>query len=299
MNAPAPVTSPEAVVEAARVGLVYLTLGGAGEIGMNFYLYGCMGKWIAVECGVTFGNETTPGIDVMTADPAFLESVRKDLLAIVLTHAHEDHQGAVAHLWPRLRCPVYATGFTAGLVRTKLGEAGLEGEVELHEVPLEAEITLGPFIIRYVTVTHSIPEPNALAITTKFGTVVHTGDWKIDPDPLLGRTIDEARFRALGDAGVLAMVCDSTNVFNEGVSGSHRIRLCLSAARTGTLYLHRLTGGTRLRAGADRSGRSSSCGSRKGRCGAVLVARYPRQRAHHFRHAGPPGADRLCHGHRA
>lgn len=220
MNAHSPDTDPQAVIEAAREGLVYLPLGGAGEIGMNFYLYGCKGKWIAVECGVTFGNETTPGIDVMTADPAFLESVGKDLLAIVLTHAHEDHQGAVAHLWPRLRCPVYATGFTAGLVRVKLAEAGLEGQVELNELPLEAEITLGPFAIRYVTVTHSIPEPNALAITTPFGTLVHTGDWKIDPDPLLGATIDEARFRALGDAGVLAMVCDSTNVFNQGVSGS-------------------------------------------------------------------------------
>lgn len=213
-------TDPGAVVAAARAGLVYLPLGGAGEIGMNMYLYGCRGKWIAVECGVTFGDETTPGIDVMMADTAFLESVRADLLALVLTHAHEDHQGAVSRLWPRLECPVYATGFTAAVVRARLEEAGLAREVPLHELPLGAELTLGPFRIRYVTVTHSIPEPNALAIATPFGTVVHTGDWKLDPEPLLGGITDEAAFRALGDAGVLAMVCDSTNVFNEGYSGS-------------------------------------------------------------------------------
>ncbi len=208
------------VLDAARDGLVYLPLGGAGEIGMNLYLYGCKGKWIAVECGVTFGDDTTPGIDVMVPDIAFLERIRADLLAIVLTHAHEDHQGGVAHLWPRLRCPVYATGFTAGVVAARLGEAGLASEVPLHEVPLDGEIALGPFRIRYVTVTHSIPEPNALAIGTPFGLLVHTGDWKIDPSPLLGGDMDETAFRALGDQGVRAMICDSTNVFVEGTSGS-------------------------------------------------------------------------------
>ncbi|MBT5076762.1 MAG: ribonuclease J, partial [Rhodospirillales bacterium] len=191
-----------------------------GEIGMNFYLYGCQGKWIAVECGITFGNETTPGIDVMMADPAFLETVKDDLLGIVLTHAHEDHQGATAHLWPRLECPVYATAFTCGLVRTKIAEAGLESQVPLKEMALKSSIELGPFKISLITVTHSILEPNALSIETPFGTLIHTGDWKLDPDPLIGDVADETTFRKLGDKGVLAMVCDSTNVFVEGDSGS-------------------------------------------------------------------------------
>ncbi len=156
----------------------------------------------------------------MTADPAFAESLGRDLIAVVLTHAHEDHQGAVPLLWPGLRCPVYATAFTAGLVRRRLEEAGLAGEVPLEEIPLKARLTLGPFAIELVTVTHSIPEPNALAIETPFGRIVHTGDWKIDPRPLIGETIDEARFRDLGDGGILAMICDSTNVFVPGTAGS-------------------------------------------------------------------------------
>lgn len=208
------------VAAAARDGLVYVPLGGAGEIGMNMYAYGCRGKWIAVECGVTFGNETTPGIDVIMADPAFLEEVRDDLLGIVLTHAHEDHQGAVAYLWPRLECPVYATAFTAGVVREKLAEVGIERQADLREIGPEAEISLGPFRIRLITVTHSIPEANALAIETPLGRILHTGDFKIDPAPLIGETTDEAALRAFGDKGVLAMVCDSTNVFVPGESGS-------------------------------------------------------------------------------
>ncbi len=156
----------------------------------------------------------------MMADIGFIDAIRKDLLGLVLTHAHEDHQGAVSRLWPRLDCPVYATGFTAGLVRARLAETGLDREVPLHELDLGAEVTLGPFRIRYVTVTHSIPEPNALAIETPFGRLVHTGDWKLDPEPLLGEVADEAAFRALGDSGVRAMICDSTNVFVDGTSGS-------------------------------------------------------------------------------
>ncbi|MDX1484382.1 MAG: ribonuclease J [Alphaproteobacteria bacterium] len=209
-----------AVIEAARDGLVYVPIGGAGEIGMNMYAYGCNGKWIVVECGVTFGNETTPGIDVMTADPAFLEELGDDLVAMILTHAHEDHQGAVAYLWPRLRCPVYATEFTEGLVRARLAEAGLLNEVPLKRMQMKGAIELGPFRLRFITVTHSIPEPNALAIETPLGRILHTGDWKLDPDPLIGELADEAAFRALGDKGVLAMVCDSTNVFVPGDSGS-------------------------------------------------------------------------------
>ncbi len=208
------------VIEAARDGLVYVPIGGAGEIGMNMYAYGCRGKWIVVECGITFGNETTPGIDIMAADPAFLEELGDDLLAIVLTHAHEDHQGAVAYLWPKLRCPVYATAFTAAMVRTRLAEAGLLDAVPLKELPLKGALELGPFGLRLITVTHSIPEPNALAIETPFGRVLHTGDWKLDPDPLIGTVADEAVFRELGDSGTLAMVCDSTNVFVPGVAGS-------------------------------------------------------------------------------
>lgn len=204
---------------------VFLPLGGSNEIGMNLnaYGYGPPGrrKWIVVDIGVTFAaEEHTPGVEIILPDPEFLESVREDILAIVLTHAHEDHIGAIGWLWPRLKVPVYATPFTAHLVRDKLRERGIERDVPLHEVPLKHGFQLGPFWIEYLTITHSIAEPNGLAITTKLGTVVHTGDWKIDPDPVIGETTDIDRLRALGDDGVLAMVCDSTNVFSPGESGS-------------------------------------------------------------------------------
>lgn len=204
--------------------LVFLPLGGAGEIGMNLNLYGFgpegKRKWLMVDLGVTFGNEHTPGIDLIMPDPAFIEEHADDIVGLVLTHAHEDHIGAVAHLWPFLECPVYATPFTAHLVRGKLKDEGLLEDVPLHEVPLGGEIDLDPFKVRYVTLTHSIPEPNALAIETPLGTIMHTGDWKIDPDPLIGDVTDKEALSALGDKGVLAIVCDSTNVFVEGRSGS-------------------------------------------------------------------------------
>ena len=204
--------------------LLFLPLGGSGEIGMNLNLYGYGPEdgrqWIIVDLGVTFGAERTPGVDLIMPDPAFTEARREELLAIVLTHAHEDHIGAVAHLWPRLRCPVYATPFTATMVRGKLIEAGLEGEVPLHIIPLGHRFDLGPFDIELVTLTHSILEPNALAIRTPLGLVMHTGDWKIDPDPVLGDDIDIARLTEIGDEGVRAIVCDSTNVFSPGTSGS-------------------------------------------------------------------------------
>ena len=203
---------------------VFLPLGGSGEIGMNLNLYGYGPeddrRWIIVDIGVTFGDDRTPGIDLIMPDPAFIEERRDELIAIVLTHAHEDHIGALAHLWPRLRCPVYATPFTAAMVRGKLIEAGIEAEVPMHIIPLGHRFELGPFDIELVTLTHSILEPNALAIRTPLGLVLHTGDWKIDPDPVVGGDIDEARLRAIGDEGVRAIVCDSTNVFTPGTSGS-------------------------------------------------------------------------------
>ena len=213
--------------------LVFLPLGGSNEIGMNFNLYGFGPpddrKWIVVDLGITFGDQTTPGVEVILPDPTFIESFREDILGIVLTHAHEDHIGAVPWLWPRLKAPVYATPFTAFLVREKLRDAGILDEVSITEVPLDGTITLGPFELSLITLTHSIPEPNGLAIRTPLGTVLHTGDWKIDPDPQIGKQTDMAAIRRLGDEGILAMVCDSTNVFVDGVAGSEsEVRVALN-----------------------------------------------------------------------
>ena len=204
--------------------LLFLPLGGSGEIGMNLNLFGFgpkhARKWVIVDIGVTFGDATTPGVDVIMPDTAFIEERRRDLLGIVLTHAHEDHMGALARLWPRLKCPVYATPFTMWLVKDRLAEYDLLGEVELIEIPVNGSFDLGPFTFDLIALTHSIPEPNALAIRTALGTVLHTGDWKIDPTPTVGEAVDEDALRALGDEGVLAMICDSTNVFSPGESGS-------------------------------------------------------------------------------
>src|SRR5918997_2834930 len=203
--------------------LVFLPLGGSDEIGMNLNLYGYgpahRRQWIVVDIGVTFGGLSTPGVEIIMPDPAYAVENAKDILGIVLTHAHEDHIGAIGWLWPKLKAPIYATPFTAFLVREKLRDAGVEG-VEIIEVPLGGSIDLGPFHIDLITLTHSIPEPNGMAIRTPLGTILHTGDWKIDPDPVLGAKTDVAALRRLGDEGVLAMVCDSTNVFVEGESGS-------------------------------------------------------------------------------
>jgi len=204
--------------------LVFLPLGGSDEIGMNFNLYGYgppdARKWIVVDLGVTFGDQTTPGVDIILPDPTYIEDYADDILGIVLTHAHEDHIGAVAWIWPRLKAPVYATPFTAFLLREKLRERGILDDVPITEVPLKGHISLGPFELEMVTLTHSIPEPNGLAIRTPLGLILHTGDWKIDADPLLGDVTDSSRLTEIGDEGVLAMVCDSTNVFVEGESGS-------------------------------------------------------------------------------
>ena len=202
--------------------LVFLPLGGSNEIGMNLNAYGFGPaddrKWIIVDVGVTFGDPSTPGVDVIVPDPTYLEG--ENILGIVLTHAHEDHIGALGWLWPRIKAPLYATPFTAFLIREKLRDAGLLDRVTLHEAPLGSTVNLGPFEVTYVTITHSIAEPNGLAIKTPLGTVLHTGDWKIDNDPVVGERTDVETIKRLGDEGVLAMVCDSTNVFQDGVAGS-------------------------------------------------------------------------------
>ncbi|HEY0053624.1 MAG TPA: ribonuclease J, partial [Caulobacteraceae bacterium] len=202
--------------------LVFLPLGGSNEIGMNLNLFGYgpphARKWIVVDVGVTFGDPTTPGVDVIVPDASFVEG--EDILGIVLTHAHEDHIGALGWLWPKMKAPLYATPFTAYLIREKLRDAGILDQVELNEIPLGGTVNLGPFETTFVTITHSIPEPNGLAIRTPLGTVLHTGDWKIDHDPVVGARTDVETIKALGDEGVLAMVCDSTNVFVDGVAGS-------------------------------------------------------------------------------
>jgi len=205
----------------SKPALHFLPLGGAGEIGMNLNLYEYGGAWLMCDLGVTFAGEELPGIDLVMPDMSFIVERREALVGLVITHAHEDHLGAVPYLWPLLRCPVYATPFAAALLRRKLeeGAKGIE-KLVITEVPLGGTIDLNPFQIELVTLTHSIPEPNALRITTPLGTIMHTGDWKLDPDPLISEPTDEAALKAIGDEGVLAIVCDSTNVFRAGTSGS-------------------------------------------------------------------------------
>ena len=200
--------------------LVFLPLGGAGEIGMNLNLYGHAGKWLMVDLGVTFGDPRAPGVEIVMPDPAFIVERRDDLVGLVLTHAHEDHLGAVPYLWPRLQCPVYATAFAASILRRKLSDVGLAAKVPITEVAPGARFKIGPFDIEVIYITHSIPEPTALAIRTAAGTVLHTGDWKLDEEPLVGEPATEEELAELGDEGILALVCDSTNVFNPVPSGS-------------------------------------------------------------------------------
>ncbi|WP_032112299.1 ribonuclease J [Candidatus Paracaedibacter symbiosus] len=196
----------------------FLPLGGSGEIGMNLNLYGYDDQWLMVDLGITFGDRL--GIDIITPDPEFIASRREKLVGLVLTHAHEDHVGAIPYLWPELQCPIYATPFTAHVVRQKIKEYSWAKKVEIHEIQLNTHVDIGKFGVEFISLTHSIPEPNALAITTPLGTVMHTGDWKIDPEPLVGKATNHTRLQEWGDRGILAMVCDSTNVFSEGNSGS-------------------------------------------------------------------------------
>jgi len=200
--------------------LLFLALGGSDEIGMNVNLYGCQGKWVMVDLGLTFAGSQYPGVDLVLPDLAFIEARRKDLLGVVLTHGHEDHIGAIGYLAADLGVPLYATPFTAGLIKGKLEEEGVNGEVELNVVENGGSVELGPFKFTYVPLAHSILEGNALVIDTPFGRIFHTGDWKLDEDPVLGIPASQAQLTAIGDAGVLAMVCDSTNVFNDSASGS-------------------------------------------------------------------------------
>jgi ribonuclease J len=200
--------------------LVFVALGGVGEIGMNLSLYGYNGRWLMIDCGITFADDTVPGIDIIMPDPAFIAERADQLDGLFCTHAHEDHIGAVAHLWEQFRCPVYATPFTAAVLRAKLTEAGMDRTVPIHEVPLSGHFSIGQFELELITMTHSIPEPNAVVLRTPFGSVLHTGDWKFDPDPQVGHSSDEAALKRLGDEGVLAMVCDSTNVLRPGSAGS-------------------------------------------------------------------------------
>jgi len=200
--------------------LLFLALGGSGEIGMNVNLYGCRGKWVMVDCGITFADPAYPGVDIVLPDLSFIEDRIDDLLGIVLTHGHEDHIGALPYLAEDLGVPLCATPFTAGLIRGKLQEEGIADRVELKVIANGDGFTLGPFGFRYVPVAHSIPEGNAVLIDTPFGRIFHTGDWKLDDEPVIGAPSTEAALSAIGDAGVLAMVCDSTNVFNPEASGS-------------------------------------------------------------------------------
>ncbi|MDI7864370.1 ribonuclease J [Rhizobiaceae bacterium n13] len=210
----------------ANEDLVFLPLGGVGEIGMNLALYGYgtpgHRQWIMVDCGVTFAGPDLPGVDLVLPDIGFLAKERNNLKGIVITHAHEDHYGALNDLWPGLNVPVYATAFTAGLLEAKRNYEGSRAEIPVTLFKAGQRFDIGPFNIEPINVNHSIPEPMSLVIRTPLGNVVHTGDWKIDADPAMGPLTDEARFRAIGDEGVLALMCDSTNAMRDGISPSEK-----------------------------------------------------------------------------
>ncbi|SVB87660.1 uncharacterized protein METZ01_LOCUS240514, partial [marine metagenome] len=204
--------------------LLFCPLGGSGEIGMNMNLFAYgkpdNQKWIMVDIGVTFADDSLPGIDLIYPDPGFIIDKKDDLLAIILTHAHEDHIGAIAHIWPQIKCKIFSTPFTAVLIKEKFKEKRIDIGNNLKIVDLNGKVNLHPFNIEFITLTHSILEPNGLRIETPAGVILHTGDWKVDPNPLIGGKINSDRLKEIGDEGVLAMICDSTNVFSIGKSGS-------------------------------------------------------------------------------
>ena len=207
-----------------KENLLFCPLGGSGEIGMNMNLYAYGNeenqKWIIVDMGVTFADDSVPGVDLIYPDAGFIIDKKDELLGIVLTHAHEDHIGSISHIWPKLKCKIYATPFTAVLIQEKFKEKKIDITNYLKIVELNSQIKLGPFEIDFVTLTHSILEPNGLSITTPEGVILHTGDWKVDPNPLIGNKVDEKKLRSIGEKGVIAMICDSTNVFSPGRAGS-------------------------------------------------------------------------------
>ena len=204
--------------------LIFCPLGGSGEIGMNMNLFAYgkpdNQKWIIVDIGVTFADDSVPGIDLIYPDPGFIIDKKEDLLGIILTHAHEDHIGAIAHIWPKLKCKIYATPFTSVLITEKFKEKKIDISGYLKIVELNSILNLDPFKIEFVTLTHSILEPNGLKIETPVGNILHTGDWKCDPDPLIGENINSKRLKEIGKEGVITMICDSTNVFSAGRAGS-------------------------------------------------------------------------------
>lgn len=209
--------------------LYFLPLGGSDEIGMNVNLYGYAGRWLMVDLGITFADDSTPGLDIILPDLEPIVRHLDRLEGLLLTHGHEDHIGAVPYLWPKLRCPIWCTPFTASLLRRKLDDAGLLAEVDLREVPMGANFVIGPFEIELIRQTHSIPEPSAVVLRCGAGTVLHTGDWKFDPSPFVGESTDFDALRAVGEEGVLALIGDSTNVFEPGSTGSEaEVRMALT-----------------------------------------------------------------------
>ncbi|MEG6509625.1 ribonuclease J [Methyloligella sp. 2.7D] len=220
---------------------VFAALGGIGEIGMNLYLYGFGPEedrdWLMIDLGITFPTEVEPGVDVILPDVGFLEEERRNIAGLLLTHAHEDHYGAIVDLWPRLQVPIYATPFTAEMLKAKLKETGFADDVPIHVIPVGGTRKIGPFEIELVAMSHSIPEPSAVLIRSPLGNALHTGDWKLDETPLTSAATDEPRLRNIGDAGLDALICDSTNAMREGISPSeadvaqHLARLIREAPR--------------------------------------------------------------------
>ena len=200
--------------------LLFVPLGGANEIGMNLNLYQLDGKWIIVDFGIGFSDDYMPGVDLIVPDIEFLEHIKKDILGMIITHAHEDHVGAVPYLWDRVGCPIYTTKFTAGIIREKLKDADFKKQPKLNVLTSDETFKLGSFEIEPFHLAHSIPEMHAFAIKTRYGNVFHTGDWKFDPNPLISDAADTDALKKYGKEGVLALVCDSTNVFSPGTSGS-------------------------------------------------------------------------------